>query len=248
MDYNSLIHSVPAEWKKCIKGKAVESRTCQKRHSINLNGRWKNVFNAQCRDYYWEFVSKFPYVPKAQYKWHEYMAIDQAAWPDYYQLPYLITRDTTLQSFQYKILHRFFPCNYTLSIWYKDQSAFCNVCKNETDHLEHYFFSCPHLSIFWTSIERWWLKSLDISVRLDTQIVMFGLVNAFDDRIIDIFNLSILIAKWHIYRCKKDNDEPSFYEYLRLLRETLETERLHCILKGDVTFFEKRWLLIYECL
>jgi len=205
--------------KKCIRGKSVENATGQNRNTICLNGQWKNIFKTQCKDYYWEFVNQITHIPKAQYKWNEYMSIDPAAWPDFYQLPYLITRDTSLQSFQYKIIHRFFPCNYTLSIWYKDHAECCNVCKNETDHLEHYFFSCSQLNIFWTGIERWWLQTLDISVRLNSQHVIFGLINAFDDPIIDIFNLCILIAKWHIYKCKKDNDQPSFNtcpEYIQL--------------------------------
>jgi len=245
MEYNSLIDAVPMEWKKCVKGKPVDSSIKLKNDMVCVKGQWKTILKTQCKDFYWEFVSRLAQAPTAEQKWNKYMYIDQAEWPDLYQLPYLTTRDTALQSFQYRILHRFFPCNYTLSIWYSDHTACCNSC-DEVDYLEHYFFSCPQLDIFWGSIERWWLQILEITVSLNSKCVLFGLINFEDDAIIDIFNLCILLGKWHIYNCKQNNENPSFYEYLRLIKSTLDTERIFYILKDNITLFEKKWQLLYQ--
>ena len=102
--------------------------------------------------------------------------------------------------------------------------------------------------MLWKGIERWWLQILQTSVKLNSAYVLFGIVNTEDDSIIDIFNLCILLAKWHIYNCKKNNGEPSFLEYLKMLKDHLQIEKLCCLLEDNAQLFEKRWSLLYESL
>ena len=56
---------------------------------------------------------------------------------------------TDIYSFQYKIINRFFPCNYKLSIWYSEISNMCQSCCKEVDTLVHYFVYCADVVIFW---------------------------------------------------------------------------------------------------
>ena len=245
MDYNSIVAAIPREWKKLVMDKPVKNDSVMtKENMILLGGQWSPLAKATCKDFYKEFVIREKQIPKAQLKWNNNYTND-LEWPEIYKLPYLTTRDTALQSFQYKILHRFFPCNYTLSIWYGDQSPTCSNCENE-DNLEHYFFLCSTIQQFWTGIEKWWLQALHSSVSLNPCHVLFGLVNPGEDIVINIFNLCILYGKWHIFKCKQNGSNPSLYDYLRMLKNVLDAEIVFYTLQGKKAVFEEKWSLLYQ--
>ena len=46
-----------------------------------------------------------------------------------------------LQSLQFKIIHRHFPCNYRLHLWNIVEDSKCTYC-NVVDTLSHYFAEC----------------------------------------------------------------------------------------------------------
>ena len=111
--------------------------------------------------------------PTAENKWSKYVETDDIEWKDHYTIPYNVCKETAIQSFQYKIFHRFFPCQYTLSIWYKDEQPNCNNC-NCVDYLEHYFYECKDVNRFWAAIENWWKTILETSIPLNVKYVLFG--------------------------------------------------------------------------
>jgi hypothetical protein len=160
--------------------------------------------------------------------------------------PFNVIRETSLQSFQYKIFHRFFPCNYTLSIWYKDQHCLCNLC-NQTDYLEHYFYFCPNVQHLWHAIQKWWKSILEVTIDLNEIYILFGKPNTNDDGMIDVLNMCILYAKWYIFTCKKDNVQLFLPNYVKLVRDKLSNEKTLCALNNDHTF-EEKWSNFYDLL
>ena len=246
MDYNSLIDAITSMWKNNV-------IRCNEKENMNndivvyCNQKGKTVNDTQCKDYYWHFVDKICEPPKGERKWLKYANVNVEDWSEYHQLPYNVTRDTAIQSMQYKVLHRFFPCNYILSVWYKDLSDKCSYCE-ETDHIEHYFYKCTSLELFWHSIENWWLNNLGSTIRLNVENAVFGLTNPNKDSMIDIFNYCILLAKWHISESRKKNYDPSLYDYLRLLKYRLDMVKVSYALENDNKTFEEKWSVLYNCI
>ena len=146
--------------------------------------------------YIYEYVSLIGQLPKCERKWSEYLNTE-LNWEDIHIIPYCITRETYMQSFQYKIVHRFYPCNYALSIWYSDHTPCCNYC-GEIDYLEHIFFNCKQVEPLWDAIQGWWKNILDVTFKLNAQIVLFGIPKIEKDPILDIINLCILLSLIHI--------------------------------------------------
>ena len=245
MDYNSLIHAIPSEWKIKSKGTqpVIQTQLCDK---IYINKVARNISTLCCKDLYWEFVSMTSMSPKSEQKWSKYLNAESFIWQDIYVIPYNVTRETVIQSFQYKILHRFYPCNYTLSVWYKDQSPHCNQC-NEVDLPEHFFFHCKHVQHLWLAIENWWRNILEVTFKLDVNTVIFGIPRTTEDTIIDIMNYCILYAKYFIHQKKVANEDIFFLEYIKLIKNKLEVEKMTCTLKQDPTF-EKKWAVFYDLL
>ena len=155
-----------------------------------------------CKNVYWEYISRVDIKPAAQAKWFKYLKLEEIQWEDNALIAFNVSRETHLQSFQYKILH--FPCNYALSIWYRTESPFCKECGN-IDYLEHYVYNCDKVwqLILWKSIGRWWLSIIDFSIELAPHDVILGVANLEEDQYLNFINLCILYAKWYIYDCKQ---------------------------------------------
>ena len=66
----------------------------------------------------------------AQYTWEElYYYYYDFDWKYIYTLPYRVARETSIQSLQYKILHRYIGCNDNMFKWGKREDKLCVNCK-----------------------------------------------------------------------------------------------------------------------
>ena len=115
---------------------------------IRLKGIRKNINEAKCRDFYKSLISRIKKLPTAIQKWTEVYDIKEDEWGNIFRLPYGICSETDLQAFQYKIINRFFLCNYTLSIWYSDITNICQYCHQQSDALVHNFEYCTDVAMF----------------------------------------------------------------------------------------------------
>ena len=195
-----------------------------------------------CKQFTNIFVSNSCLKPAAEKKRLKYLSVDRLDWSECYKQSFSITQNTTLQSLQYRILHRFYPCNYLVAKWSEEVQDMCYHC-NSKDLLEHYFFECKKLNLFWNGLTKWWLNNLGCTFKLTAENVIFGLDNENKDKMIDIVNYCILIAKSFIAKCKKNDYEITLYEYMRLLKNNLEVELLHCKLYNKESNYNKLQLL-----
>ncbi len=68
-----------------------------------------------------------------------------------FKMPVICSRHTSIQAFQYKIIHRTLPCNEWLkNIKIKPDSK-CTYCNN-TDSITHFLIDCKSNNLFW---KRW---------------------------------------------------------------------------------------------
>ena len=248
MDYNSITSAIPNSWKHRIKRNTQSSDEKDYSVRVHIQNAEKLLNELKCKDFYSEFVQKLYVKPKAESKWSEYLNVLSLDWKYHYKLPYLLCCETAIQSFQYKLLHRFYPCNHMLAVWFKDESELCDECNVETDTLEHFFHYCPDILNFWGELENWWYETFSITLRLTTVDIIFGLFNENKDKMLDIFNLCILWGKWCISLCKQKERNLSITDFLCFLKCKLETERVICTCNNTLKTFENRWSLLYDAL
>ena len=245
MDYNSLIHAIPRSWKQKVKGQDVQcylqTDYCK---MVFIQDIAHNISTLRCKDFYWEFISLIDSVPCSELKWSEYFGLNVINWEDYYVIPYNVCRETFLQSFQYKIQHRYYPCNYTLSIWYVAHSSKCDIC-DAVDNLEHFFFYCQTVRALWSMIIVWWRNIIGFSINISSFDVLFGIPNENGDKSIDFMNLSILYGKYYIHMCKKNNSQIFFMDYIKYVKDRLEIEKMYCQI-NQLDTFEKRWAEYFD--
>lgn len=137
---------------------------------------------------------------------------------------YKATRETKLQSFHYKVLHRILPCGSFLNRIRIRESDWCEFC-DETDSITHYLFACAKVKPFWSRICEWFRNEADLYLdHLTTKEYIFGLAAGTHFR--DPINNILLSVKFYIYRQK------SFHEcnldvrhWLMEYRTRLQTEQ-----------------------
>jgi hypothetical protein len=236
--------AIPKNWRKILKGSAAVC-ICNEL-KVKLHHCEKNVSLITNKEVYWKFIFSITEKATAISNWEQIYPEVEFDWPHIFSIPYIAVRETNLRSLQYQILHRFFPCNYTLNKWYPEHDNVCNYC-TELDTVEHYFYECTAVQYFWSSFYKWWYNVASINLNLNFLDIIFGVQNPFEYNIIDALNFCILFAKRFLYQQKKnDKKKCSFYAYQIDLKNRLEIEHLLSIEHGSEEHFNELWLSIYD--
>lgn len=108
-----------------------------------------------------------------------------------------MARDTKLQAFQYKLIHRVIPCNKYLTNIRIKQDETCSYC-DSSDTLQHFFYACPPVNNLWDTLSSWLANNLDIHITFNAKMILFGLPRTADMAL--VLNYLILFTKFYIYR------------------------------------------------
>ena len=81
----------------------------------------------------------------------------------------------------------------------KVDSPLCGFCEKKLETIEHRFFHCTKVCMFWDELKVV-LGSLNILVRLDIKDVLSEILDT--DNISILVNYILLESKYFIYRCK----------------------------------------------
>ncbi len=97
------------------------------------------------KEYYWHLFNKFPHLTKAisscENIYINFKNKDESFWKTIFKMPFICSRQTTIQTFQYKITHRILVCNEWLNnIKIKIYNT-CSFC-NDKDTISHFPIDC----------------------------------------------------------------------------------------------------------
>ena len=179
-------------------------------------------------------------TPTSQNKWIEYYPfLEKQSWKQIYLLPSKIVKATNLKSLQYRILHRFFNCNYKLFLWNIKDSPVCSEC-NMTDNLEHYFYYCDSVKIFWKKVENWMNHIFSTSYNLTVLDVLLGCLN-LERKLFFAINLILLYGKYFIYKCKLNNKNLLWDHFHQMTKNFLSTSQFSYVSQGQENVFNDKF-------
>ena len=210
MHYFSIIKAIPASWK-------VDLFSTQP--SINVNIKRLLTFSSACRPsrHVYKFVLNYT-APKCIDKWKEKNFQIPADWKCIFKLPFCAIRNTKIQYFQFRFLHRVLGVNDYLFKLNTVNSPLCSFCGAENETLEHLFWNCSFVRIFWNNVGNLCLKeNLDISLSY----VIFGYTMKLQHPI----NFFLLHAKYFIFCCKVNGTKPHAPTFLQKFKFLLSVER-----------------------
>ena len=244
MEYNSLLSSIPKEWKRLLRH-ANKIDNIEETIVVKLNKIPKSIFEIETRDVYWELIGRVCQRPSTITKWEEIYDLLHFDWENILCIPFHVARETSLQSFQYKIVHRFFPCNEILNTWYPSQTNLCNSC-NQLDTIEHYLVECKTVKIFWKQLFNWLSNAVKTDMNVSKIDIVFGIVNENNLDLLNVINFCILLAKYYIYVQKRSSKNLDLYTYQIELKNRLELEAVCCIQQNCIEKFNIMWNDILE--
>ena len=144
----SLFAAFPQEWCKVLKTDqiSIASKTndlIPDDFYLRIEGKRVDFRSLQSKSLYESFVSKISTTPSAQRKYNVLFQYPHIL------LPFKTTLDTKLTEFQYKLLNRILYTNKMLLRFKKVDSPLSDFCEKELETIEHVFFYCTKVRIFW---------------------------------------------------------------------------------------------------
>ena len=160
-------------------------------------------------------------------KWRNNLSIqlDKETFLSIFANMYNWTKDPTLLSFNFKLLHRNIITNRNLNIWYPNShSESCTFCNIEPETIEHMLYDCIISQNLWTEVFNWIHTKTGIRINFTREQILLGLVGSD----LEIFNLIFLIIKRYIFVCKCLEVRPNKYAAIYKIKDNYNTEQ-ECI-------------------
>lgn len=229
--YFGILSAIPSSWKKSINCVHIQNENEQRlTKAISLPKITKYVYNY--------LVKEKSQVPKAIFKWQDidYKVYD---WNQIFMLPYIAVRDTKLHYFQFRFLQRILGVNNFLYRIKIKESSLCTFCHEVNETLEHLFWECDYVKLFWSEICNLCLKS---TFEIDFNYIKFG---KFEDAKHPI-NFFILHGKYYIFNCKLNNNIPDAIAFSYKFKYYLNVE-YYILSKASnvsrITLFKEMFIL-----
>ena len=250
--YNGLKAAIPSFWMKLIKREHEKIKDLiQNREetdlTIKIEHKYIKVKDVKCKDIYWEEINKKSMRPTSYYKWEsEYYYVD-FDWTKINKIPYICARETHLQSLQFQILNRFYPCGYMLNIWKINSDNKCKICL-QIDTLEHYFTECIGVQMFWEAVKNWFTYHFEFRINFSPLDILFGIPNIGNNNELTALNFVILFAKSFIKQCKVNESHVNFPAFIKKLKERMATEKYIHVLNDTLIEFATKWETLFDSL
>ena len=241
----NITSNIPKEWRSLLNNCSCTPKNIPDTFHINIRGTTKCIEKTHCKDLYWHIINCEPHSPACINKWQEYyIDFEQAQasiWSEIFKRAFSTLRDTKLQMFQYRVLHRTIPCNQWLNNLKIKDSATCSFC-SEKDDIPHFLLKCKNIEHFWLFFFNWWknLTNIDIinNVNELEECIIFGFPTTND--IVLALNYCILHAKHYIYIQKLlENNNPELYVFQIKLKQALDIEYEICRKNNNEKAFKK---------
>ena len=121
-------------------------------------------------------------------------------WNKIYILPRLVTLDSVLRSFQYKVLHNVLYLNQKLFLFRTVSSPLCSFCNREEETILRTFYSCIFTKALWNDLKNSVEGFLHLP-DLTPQSAVFGFLD-INTNVYLISNHLLLIFKFYVYKAR----------------------------------------------
>ena len=233
--YMCIKDAIPLKWRSIIKNNnLLYVNPKNETVFIKLNTKEKPVNLLKSREVYSFFNTQFIIQPSCVKTWFEkyFIEFSSAEWKKIFCLSRMITSDTKLIEFQFKIIHRVFPTDSYVSNFDNTVSKICNLCHVE-NNIPHMFVDCVKVNQFWQSCKLWLAGIEGNDINLSTSKIIFGIHSGSKLYI----NFCILHAKWFININRQENHYLNFDIFKSYLKRVLIIENQIAVNRKQLPFF-----------
>ena len=196
LNYASLIQAIPVDWKQTINRNEIKLDQIE---NFWIDKVCKKQKPNKCA--YETLSANFRERPeKSENKWKAKLPLGDTTFDDIYLTNYkALAINSTLRTFQYKILHRIIATNRLLFKMNISPYDLCTFCFSHSESLEHIFWECNISKNMWLLVyEKMKLKDFVPDLIFDKKTILLGYLG--DNQLSKSINLFIAIIKYFIYK------------------------------------------------
>lgn len=235
--YHCLKSAIPTQWLQVLRGTPMTNIDNTVNINVMIGENYISIKKLYNKDIYNELIEHKLVRPVCYFKWESVYFYANLDWSLINLIPYCSTRETALQSLQFQIIHRYFPTKYILHLWGKEEDPYCQLC-GDIDTLEHYFCECNTTRDFWTNLKIWVQNEFTFCINFGKLDILFGLPNELNSPELKLFNLIILLGKYHIKKCKQQERSPLVGPFIHLFNQRVSIEKYLCQLENKEESFD----------
>ena len=231
--YYGLINVIPPSWRREIKSTKIpiENENVSQESSLPKSITTRSVYAA--------IINHYSQPPTAEPRLLRY-GFSNDCLKSVYNLPFVITLETKLQIFQYKIIHNILPTKSSLFRMKLCESETCHLCKMQAETLAHLHYQCPVISKFWTAFRSWWFANHGKIITPTERDILFGWHdNAAESK--HTLNYITLVAKYYIFCTTQDSDEVYFDGFPSFLKNKLDVLQQIAVKNKNFDNFNRKW-------
>ena len=196
-----LHHAIPNQWKKIIE---TTNGSCTNivylSHHLVKNNKTAALEKLHSKEVYSLIISQNMNTTTSQQYFKTFSPHLNLDWKLIYLLPRLLTKNTSLRAFQYKVPNNVLYLNHKLFQFKVSATSLCPYCNKHDETVQHLFRTCNEVISLWTEIKLYCVNDIKL-IALCPQIAILGDTNT-DDRCFITQNLILLIFKFHIYKSR----------------------------------------------
>ncbi len=225
LEYDSLKSAIPKYWKTILKSDSdTHLKITRNEPYVYIKNTKKLLTVVTSKDIYSSLVNNKCTQPRAIDTWANiFPFLENIDWQTLYTLPYKITKEPYLQSFQYKILNRVTNCRDKLFTWKITDSNMCKHCEEKIDTIEHHFYECTDSKLFWNRIEDWIKNNLELTFHFTICEILFGIPFETNQSDLGMINFIILLGKWYMNKSRSEENRFYLITFLEILKDKVQT-------------------------
>jgi len=234
VDFYSMTHSLKHEWKANVNfDRLVDVVDNPGKNLIIKITKNKKV----CRQVYSDLIQKQRVRDKCEEKWYAQAVCNtEEDWKNLYSIPFNVTIESRLRSFQYQILKRSLVTNRFLFRCKITDSSLCTFCGKHEETIEHLFYDCQSIFRFWLEFSRRMPNEFNFTTFLTRKNVLLG-----NSQQPPILNHVCMLGKRYIYvtRCKKQ--QLSVVNFINVLKNIYWVEKTIAMSNNSSVRFCQKW-------
>ena len=231
LQYLQIKSAIPKSWKRIMK------RTDENVDFYKVTPQWVAPKEAKAL-----LIKRKHTAPAGVRTWQNTVPFEpeDEFWTDSFRNIRRITKESKLQVFQYKFIHRIIPTNKFLFRAKLSKTPNCTSCKNTEETMEHMFWDCPTVRKIWEQLIR--LFNSVEAEELPNDNIALCMFGAFSRKpTIMRWNYITLVLRFYIYKCRIQNMIPSMRAFKFVLKANLEFLKKIAMQKKTLKQFEEEW-------
>lgn len=153
--------------------------------------------------------------------WNQF--VDDLKWEKVWLLPNLYLVTNKIKEVSFKLIHRVYPVKVYCKRFRVDIDPMCTFCGNSPETAVHLFWYCRFIKTFWFDFCDFIHINIDKDFILYWKNVLFGCLETRFSSHVYVCNLLILLAKFHIHKCKFTNRKPLLLVFLKEFKQYISS-------------------------